>query len=826
MKKLLSKKLIITVCILFIFILVTYLVSRSGMYFFSDSNMSLWKDNKYLLNIYSWAEDDYGFFAPMFITNLPIQLFFKLLTLFSNIYFVSVFYFFAVYLGLIVSTVYLIKNVNKNAKTIDYILVTIFAISNPVSAYVILYEQDIAYSFIFITLFIAYLFKCKNKNEISISDIVVLEIILLLINTYILSSVLIVACFIIYIIYSYKSLLEKKVVFKYLFSVFLFLLLNAYWIIVPISQFFQKASSSSLLSFYTIEGAKNVLGVVSQQVRLFSPFMFSSSYIRNPNNSLYFFSRPEIVVSSFIILILIFYIVLLGKNVEYFKNRRSLIYFLFILFLIFFNFSLGTRSPFGWLFTFFWDKVPFFNLFRAIFKFQFVINFSFIILFIIGLSKTAKYVKYLLLIPMLILMSFYFRDHFFKQLMVTYKIPQYYFDEQANLDKKKLNVNYKIFPDKYYGSKFIYTQFDWSSTQWDATNILKYFTRQTTITTPSSAIEDNSVITNDLCNLENHNAARDIGLLKKTMALLNIKTIIMQNDILKNRSSCFAEINDLAKYSIGKLDNYSLSNEETLLKFYVPDKIFKQKVNETNKETISENESDITSSFYQDQTNINVTEINTQLKNNTPKLEYKKINPTKYRVIIRKTKVAFPLIFSESFQSGWKAYPISFQRESKDDLTSKVDSDYHIFDGNSEVQASKSELVDFINKGLISNNDNKNQIDFVSKDINGTIQNDNLKNNGIAETWFKTPLDENDHLEVNGFANSWIIDPNKICNGNNKCVNNADGSHDMELVVEFWPQRSLDIGLLVSGGGLVGCLIFLAYKWLKNKRLNYAKKNS
>lgn len=823
MKFLRKKNIIIFSGILLSFLLFTYVVSGSGMYLFSDSNISLWKANKYLVNIYVWAEDDYGYFAPLFITNLPFQLFFKFITFFSDLNFTSVFYFFATYFGLVVSTAYLVKNVNKNAKILDYILVVLFAISNPIMAYIITYEQDIAYSFIFITIFVSYLFKCKNKKLIDIADIIVLEILLLLVNSYILSTVLLVASFIIYLVFYFRSLLTRDKIIKCLIAISLFLLLNSYWMIVPISQYFSNATPSSLFSsFYSAESAYGVLSLVSQQVHLFSPFMFSNSYITDPDHSLQFFSRPEVVLSCFAITMFIFYILLYRGDYNKDKKIKALIIYLLILYLIFFYLSLGLRSSFSTLFEYLWDNVPFFNLFRAIYKFQFVINFVVIILLIYALGRAQKPVKLLLLVPMLILFSFYFRDNFYKKLMVTYEIPQYYYEEQTYLDQKKLDVRYKIFPDKYYDSKFIYTQFEWNPTGWDSGNIIKYFTKQSTVIGPSSIVTNDNIIREDLCYLENNRTGRNTALLKKTMALLNIKTIIMQNDIVKKQSSCFHEIVELNKHSVGKIDNYSLAQEEILLKFYIPKSIYRQDDSSKSRDMIDDNNFIITSSFYKNNSDIH--KMDFQKNSDNIKIEYKKINPTKYRVIIHQATDVFPIIFSETFHSGWKPYvipPQSIPNESKDELFSRV-KNYDIFQKNKDDQATKEELEDFIDRGVITVLGSGDSPDFVSKDFQGTIQNDNLMNGPIAETWFKNSEDERNHIEANGYANSWIIDPVEICRDNNKCIKNDDGSYDIEFVIEFWPQRLVYIGLAVAGIGLFGSMIYLAFCWLKNRRINYA----
>ncbi|KKT13240.1 MAG: hypothetical protein UV95_C0003G0114 [Candidatus Falkowbacteria bacterium GW2011_GWF2_43_32] len=222
---------------------------------------------------------------------------------------------------------------------------------------------------------------------------------------------------------------------------------------------------------------------------------------------------------------------------------------------------------------------------------------------------------------------------------------------------------------------------------------------------------------------------------------------------------------------------------------------------------------------------------------NVPVLEFKKINPTKYRVIVHNATENFPLIFSESFHNGWKSYLGDYEKKE----IFLNESDYKILDGNEDDQAGIYELKDFIYRGYISTlgnfeeknikhvkwNGNKEifdyneayKIDFVSKNFQDTIQNDNLPVGSFYETWFKKPInDDEDHLMVNGYANSWFIDPDEICANSEKCVKNSDGSYDFELIIEFWPQRLFYLGLFISGLALLGCVTYLTYGSIGRRR--------
>ncbi len=237
----------------------------------------------------------------------------------------------------------------------------------------------------------------------------------------------------------------------------------------------------------------------------------------------------------------------------------------------------------------------------------------------------------------------------------------------------------------------------------------------------------------------------------------------------------------------------------------------------------------------------------------SPTLEFKKINPTKYRVRVHGASGVFPLVFSESFHDGWKSYLVNQGVDSRlrgNDNLSK----YKTLDGNAEDQATKDELQNDLDNGYVTTlGDGKEKtiehkkwadpvkssaddhgasgqeqldyaekynIDFVSKNFQGTIQNDNLPNGHFWETWFRRPIENNaNHLTANGYANSWVIDTNQVCAGGNiKCIRNPDGTYDFEMVVEFWPQRLFYIGLAISLSTLLACIGYLVYDWKKRRK--------
>ena len=73
---------------------------------------------------------------------------------------------------------------------------------------------------------------------------------------------------------------------------------------------------------------------------------------------------------------------------------------------------------------------------------------------------------------------------------------------------------------------------------------------------------------------------------------------------------------------------------------------------------------------------------------------------------------------------------------------------------------------------------------------------------------------------ANGYANSWIINTDEICKEADKCVKNSDGTYDLELVIEYWPQRLFYLGLFVSGLTVFGSFGYLFFDYRRRKKEN------
>lgn len=345
--------------------------------------------------------------------------------------------------------------------------------------------------------------------------------------------------------------------------------------------------------------------------------------------------------------------------------------------------------------------------------------------------------------------------------------------------------------------------------------------------------------------------------------MLNVKYILYHKDVAQNfidqtfdkikfyeESIYITKMNENEYYNFYKLDpSFFLPH------FYTPLNVI------TSKDEVStiplilskpdyqnrsviyfENQNNDNQSAYQ---HANDLVIQGQFEKNTV-LEFKRINSIKYRIRIHSASQNVPLVFSEAYSKYWKIYlNDNYQKNiSEDVLDNSV-----ILGGNDDFTATIEEVKDYLKQGLVTSigdekekvkatdewknshpffkyNQNYN-VDYISQNIQNSIQNNNLPDGNLFETWFRKPIDNNaDHLLANGYANSWLLNVDKICYQNSICQKNSDGSYDFEVVVEFWPQRLYYISLFISGATLICCLGYLYWDFYRRRqKMELALKN-
>jgi hypothetical protein len=85
--------------------------------------------------------------------------------------------------------------------------------------------------------------------------------------------------------------------------------------------------------------------------------------------------------------------------------------------------------------------------------------------------------------------------------------------------------------------------------------------------------------------------------------------------------------------------------------------------------------------------------------------------------------------------------------------------------------------------------------------------------------WFSNLFKQSinvEHFQANNYSNAWYIDVNEL-KDKGLVKQNLDGTYDIEMIIEFWPQRLFYLGSVISGITLLGCLIYLIRYRRKNK---------
>jgi len=632
------------------------------------------------------------------------------------------------------------------------------------------------------------------------------------------------------------------------------ILFNIWWI----TQWFIAFSYANKI--YGAGFAKSwLLGISKSNPFVFKEIFSLSWNVSNAMNYDFFsiyFNSPIVKIVLFIPFLIIII------SFKKFKDKANLFLLGLILVLIFF--IKGAGDPYGSFLIQCFDHVPLCKVFKtAPEKFGIFLVF-FLTLLLSRLIDNRKKVYilgvYILVCSAPFFMGKFIPDHisFNQDVSRKYKDQVSYKQFREDMNNKKINFrilslprgkNYQImmhnYDDKYY------TGMDPLLTNITHTHIADYSGRQY-----------DQILTED----ENQ---------KKMLALYNIKQIFLnkeqlpwfnENDSVEDHESFLEKYYNLEKdYEGMKIFN----NDSYLNLVYAPKEVVvsKRTIEELPRILSQEDYNMSSAIFFEYQNDQKLDELsslkvsrygenNTEFKN--PVLEFKKINPAKYRIRVHSANKEFPLVFSESYHDGWRGYAVSTPDVKNEKLNI---SGYKILDGNNDDQADKSELSNYINNGWISTLGDriektiqhkkwdfeqketsyveKYKIDFISKNFQDTIQNENLPNGHFFECWLPEMLGEkNDrffssiqnnniaqipddkHLMVNGYANAWIINPADICNNSaNKirCTKNPDGSYDFEIVVEFWPQRLFYAGLGISVACLLACLSCLIYNWRKKK---------
>jgi len=190
-----------------------------------------------------------------------------------------------------------------------------------------------------------------------------------------------------------------------------------------------------------------------------------------------------------------------------------------------------------------------------------------------------------------------------------------------------------------------------------------------------------------------------------------------------------------------------------------------------------------------------------------PKIDFKKINPTRYLVDVKDANGPFTLVFSESFHDGWKAY---IRRSAGTSRQSAVGRDQLAVDGQQSAVSSQQSGV---------------------KTVDYRLSNIDEPWSALWSAWRDRGerVEVKDHFVVNGYANGWIVDPSAVgsqqsavggrqSEGQSAVRGTVGSRQSFEIVLEYKPQRLFEIGLMISGLTLLGCMGFLGYDFVRRRK--------
>ena len=507
----------------------------------------------------------------------------------------------------------------------------------------------------------------------------------------------------------------------------------------------------------------------------------------------------------------IFIIVLSALFVEFNSiSNKKFFLILLCLVVVYIFFSAGPNPPLGFIYEYLVTTYPILAFFRTTAGAVFYLALFYSLLFFLILTNSPKYKEIgatIILCSLFIVSYPFFNGEVYKNFNGNhygsleesgYKIPEAYFRVKNTLDSLQLDA--KIY---YLNSDLIYLNTKWG---FFGPVIYNFIYKQSNI---------------GFNKVKGNPAAHNVGFTYQDNSLFgqehkeSIKTTPIIND-------------EFIKIS-------RTSRNEFLPHIYIPTQFLTTEKPEQIQSACDTPSCLTTLGFaFVDSRYFSLTNLAASKSSIAPHLEFRKINSTKYRVRVHSAGTSLPLVFSETNNPGWRVYAGSLWSS---EVPNNNLSSYKIFDGNKEDQASVNELQDYYHRGLITSLGDGNEktlqhkqwmqgreipsysekyrIAFISKDFKSTIQNNNLPSGHLYETWLRKNITEVTHFTVNGYANGWVVDVAKLCAESQVCRQNDDGTFDMELIIEFWPQQVYYLGIFITALTLFGSLGI----WLRHVRI-------
>ena len=443
------------------------------------------------------------------------------------------------------------------------------------------------------------------------------------------------------------------------------------------------------------------------------------------------------------------------------KGRKIKFFFGLVIVIVLF-FAKGTHPPFEKIFLFVSSKIPYFEMYRAVYyKFVFYIALSYSVLIAFFISQSFCLLKKhyngkirytVLLVPFIILLynkPFFTKDVVPRDFLTV--IPQEYIELGDVIKGDPADFKILSLPPAPGGRGLLL--------KWDNDNL--YVGAY-----PDILFFNNSVLDSywfitykilpgtswgDIKFEENVDSILDYT------KLLNIKYIFLHKDFVE-------------RYDFKSGGGLKILNGK--LRAKIIESIFKQQkdvelVEDSKYYTLYKLSNNYFFPHIYSATSLAFDDVDIDMLKITkeePRITFKKINPTKYLVKVEGAKSPFWLVFSESFHKQWRLYQIP-------------DTRYQIPD---EI------IAEYPNLRV---KEARHTMRFTPEDM---------------RYLFKKPL-EAEHRLVNGYANGWYIEPDRL-------------GEDPAFAIYFFPQSFFYLGLGISGLSLLLiCLGYLGFSLCRRK---------
>ena len=868
------------VFIILSFVPFIWLYNKNGTFFaFGDQGLYLaFYSPEYILKLsrYLISSNNIGMSSSLSFVFYPFALIFSFILsivghnyqyaqiiLYNLIIFISILFFYLFILELF--------EYNNDKKIIAFVS-AIFYVFNFFTIYYLL--GAVIYMFPFMSIILYCLIKIlKHKNLFYFYSLILSLIIsLFVINAGFFSVYFciswIILFFIFYLILQNNNLNWKKEINYLSKMLFMIFLINSWWVFPFLNQMFNRYSFS-----------KNIIISFSQLYKGFAGSINLLTILRNAQvkNSLWYFHLEyEKTYQDTLFILLGFFItfIILVPVIKYPKKFFSFV----LLYLIGIYFYLAYNHPFGNLKLWFLEHLPYHYVYIDNYNFIMIVIISASILFGSGSVMIYKFIEknigkktsiatlfFIMFISCVVYVYPAWSNKIFngytnfnnRKVTMLAKVPHYYSRAKNLFNRTDINYNIFILPNVYSN-----VNLNWHF-GYDDGGLYFYLLYK------HSEFSVNMNYSNNLFyDLQDYNYQN----LRSFLAMTSTKYVILQNDVLQSKSNKigFFNYSKYLKYiskpelrsilntsnglklvrKFGKLDIYKLSDKYFIPRIWMPKKLifvnnelklhdldnymvpitmqnsFKVRTavfaklfsQNRHSERIKNYELNNIADKYSKQYSLTnkildipasdkTLKISETVKKITaPTIEFKEINPSKYAVIVHNAKTSFPLIFNLMYLKGWDVYPQIYPK--------RAGVDYSRDNFNKTYNLLKQTNADK-NIAFLGNK-------FISKDINGTIQNDNIPDGHILQTLFEKPLPAKYHFVANGYSNSWWINLDYIKKlGPRYYKVNKNGTVDFELIIDYWPQRLLYIGLIISGSSLfiiIAYLIYDATRKRKNKK--------